>query len=127
MLRRPPRSTRTDTLFPYTTLFRSPLTMGAIYRHLTDGDARIFFKKELANPGLSLSVGCRTALADFAGGSDNRVTDIKKTITNVLGLWLNPLVDSATAANDITLQQHTQRPMSIYLVVSPEGHNRNES
>src|SRR3546814_3935661 len=25
MLRRPPRSTRTDTLFPYTTLFRSPL------------------------------------------------------------------------------------------------------
>src|SRR3546814_2420578 len=24
MLRRPPRSTRTDTLFPYTTLFRSP-------------------------------------------------------------------------------------------------------
>src|SRR3546814_3762361 len=26
-MRRPPRSTRTDTLFPYTTLFRSP------YRH----------------------------------------------------------------------------------------------
>src|SRR3546814_18380944 len=25
MLRRPPRSTRTDTLFPYTTLFRSVL------------------------------------------------------------------------------------------------------
>src|SRR3546814_13918928 len=33
MIRRPPRSTRTDTLFPYTTLFRSPikidLTKGA--------------------------------------------------------------------------------------------------
>src|SRR3546814_6764333 len=28
MLRRPPRSTRTDTLFPYTTLFRSPLSVG---------------------------------------------------------------------------------------------------
>src|SRR3546814_2648574 len=27
MIRRPPRSTRTDTLFPYTTLFRS-LSMG---------------------------------------------------------------------------------------------------
>src|SRR3546814_13706176 len=25
MRRRPPRSTRTDTLFPYTTLFRSPV------------------------------------------------------------------------------------------------------
>src|SRR3546814_1740380 len=29
MIRRPPRSTRTDTLFPYTTLFRSGLGGGA--------------------------------------------------------------------------------------------------
>src|SRR3546814_7342415 len=28
MIRRPPRSTRTDTLFPYTTLFRSVLRRG---------------------------------------------------------------------------------------------------
>src|SRR3546814_15426338 len=28
MIRRPPRSTRTDTLFPYTTLFRSENTRG---------------------------------------------------------------------------------------------------
>src|SRR3546814_14316356 len=28
MIRRPPRSTRTDTLFPYTTLFRSSLEGG---------------------------------------------------------------------------------------------------
>src|SRR3546814_778333 len=32
MIRRPPRSTRTDTLFPYTTLFRSqlPLSLGDV-------------------------------------------------------------------------------------------------
>src|SRR3546814_5882622 len=30
MIRRPPRSTRTDTLFPYTTLFRSPLRAGRV-------------------------------------------------------------------------------------------------
>src|SRR3546814_10756277 len=29
MIRRPPRSTRTDTLFPYTTLFRSHACAGA--------------------------------------------------------------------------------------------------
>src|SRR3546814_6444409 len=29
MIRRPPRSTRTDTLFPYTTLFRSSIRSGA--------------------------------------------------------------------------------------------------
>src|SRR3546814_8021699 len=34
MIRRPPRSTRTDTLFPYTTLFRSSIVddLGAPYR-----------------------------------------------------------------------------------------------
>src|SRR3546814_19682033 len=32
MIRRPPRSTRTDTLFPYTTLFRSKLVAGAAVR-----------------------------------------------------------------------------------------------
>src|SRR3546814_18832078 len=40
MIRRPPRSTRTDTLFPYTTLFRSSDEGGKV-RHLrtesTDG------------------------------------------------------------------------------------------
>src|SRR3546814_7839916 len=30
MIRRQPRSTRTDTLFPYTTLFRSPAQQGDI-------------------------------------------------------------------------------------------------
>src|SRR3546814_5225657 len=31
MIRRPPRSTRTDTLFPYTTLFRSGRAPGAAH------------------------------------------------------------------------------------------------
>src|SRR3546814_4700578 len=41
MIRRPPRSTRTDTLFPYTTLFRSPMAVSdiakehVIYRQTT--------------------------------------------------------------------------------------------
>src|SRR3546814_3507277 len=34
MIRRPPRSTRTDTLFPYTTLFRSGQVAGRQYRAL---------------------------------------------------------------------------------------------
>src|SRR3546814_14134771 len=49
MIRRPPRSTRTDTLFPYTTLFRSPLgrIVGGAHRlhlarldHLREGAQR---------------------------------------------------------------------------------------
>src|SRR3546814_17040459 len=37
MIRRPPRSTRTDTLFPYTTLFRSGVLLVG---EAEDGDAR---------------------------------------------------------------------------------------
>src|SRR3546814_19406677 len=41
MIRRPPRSTRTDTLFPYTTLFRSRLESesfnGALYLVTSNG------------------------------------------------------------------------------------------
>src|SRR3546814_8433355 len=36
MIRRPPRSTRTDTLFPYTTLFRSGLPDGQWNHHQAD-------------------------------------------------------------------------------------------
>src|SRR3546814_10169861 len=53
MRRRPPRSTRTDTLFPYTTLFRShacgPPRRRAGHRDLTRHDAH-----DVAEPGLGL-------------------------------------------------------------------------
>src|SRR3546814_4391121 len=49
MIRRPPRSTRTDTLFPYTTLFRSPCrgraggrSQSASPRRYRSGGARRF-------------------------------------------------------------------------------------
>src|SRR3546814_4560118 len=38
MIRRPPRSTRTDTLFPYTTLFRSLLSRIITATELADTD-----------------------------------------------------------------------------------------
>src|SRR3546814_6875261 len=44
MIRRPPRSTRTDTLFPYTTLFRSTLREGS------DTAVPIEVKRYLAQP-----------------------------------------------------------------------------
>src|SRR3546814_2745300 len=41
MIRRPPRSTRTDTLFPYTTLFRSAFEPPGHHGALGDGDRRL--------------------------------------------------------------------------------------
>src|SRR3546814_13401123 len=56
MIRRPPRSTRTDTLFPYTTLFRSALVEMALAGHCgldvsldgwADNALRALFNEEL--------------------------------------------------------------------------------
>src|SRR3546814_10087990 len=52
MLRRPPRSTRTDTLFPYTTLFRSA---DEITVALSDG-RRLQGRKIGADPGTDIAV-----------------------------------------------------------------------
>src|SRR3546814_1268173 len=41
MIRRPPRSTRTDTLFPYTTLFRSPRSRPGAARDLPPADRAV--------------------------------------------------------------------------------------
>src|SRR3546814_18071643 len=48
MIRRPPRSTRTDTLFPYTTLFRSDLGASAL--------AQPALGDEIVDPALALGV-----------------------------------------------------------------------
>src|SRR3546814_6819206 len=45
MIRRPPRSTRTDTLFPYTTLFRSDRTAFEVFQ--LDGQQWLDFAADL--------------------------------------------------------------------------------
>src|SRR3546814_4646189 len=48
MIRRPPRSTRTDTLFPYTTLFRSAVRRQIAVRVI--GEARAARRRILVEP-----------------------------------------------------------------------------
>src|SRR3546814_8628858 len=62
MIRRPPRSTRTDTLFPYTTLFRSipsnVVDLGLVYEanvtHGDDGKRLVEVKMTLTAPGCGM-------------------------------------------------------------------------
>src|SRR3546814_17465335 len=66
MIRRPPRSTRTDTLFPYTTLFRSPA-------HLRLARRRQLLCRRFRNPVAQRS-GCEpeNELPECTGGSRAR-------------------------------------------------------
>src|SRR3546814_14049430 len=78
MIRRPPRSTRTDTLFPYTTLFRSQRVAGesvglGVVREggpggLRSHDRVLSDRVERALPGVRrLARGARAAGSRYVG------------------------------------------------------------
>src|SRR3546814_10523632 len=82
MLRRPPRATRTDTLFPYTTLFRSVLLIALITAAATisvvrglDGGVKVLSEINIALAALLLAfiflVGPTAAILDtlLTGGA----------------------------------------------------------
>src|SRR3546814_14905370 len=75
MIRRPPRSTRTDTLFPYTTLFRSRLfasdRLEDILAALED-DGSEWAEKELRTIGAKSPTSCKVALRLLAHGAEQR-------------------------------------------------------
>src|SRR3546814_10341464 len=63
MIRRPPRSTRTDTLFPYTTLFRSPRGQPAQRR----ADALARGRSHAAEPCKQRGQGARLEISHGQG------------------------------------------------------------
>src|SRR3546814_8400074 len=68
MIRRPPRSTRTDTLFPYTTLFRSDKGSG---RRYAAKDA--FFSRQAAGHVFGFSLRNKLEAVDLVGTVDGRL------------------------------------------------------
>src|SRR3546814_14573886 len=82
MIRRPPRSTRTDTLFPYTTLFRSRIHIaGAI-----NSPPRV--RNRLAKPLVPGAVGRSSACHAHMPGNGHAFgvgADLE-----IVRLWLSP-------------------------------------
>src|SRR3546814_5169384 len=81
MIRRPPRATRTDTLFPYTTLFRSEITnVSAGAAHFTvqtadwtfEPDATVEFSDALAPGSCRPWVGLEAAEINLAPNAKRR-------------------------------------------------------
>src|SRR3546814_1008142 len=97
MIRRPPRSTRTDTLFPYTTLFRSP---GGDAEHALD-----------AGGDLDGAEAQRGGHAD-RGGHDRQYVDD--------ATW-----PAAVAGADQRLQQVADQPAAAAVVLEP-GHRQSD-
>src|SRR3546814_9500910 len=102
MIRRPPRSTRTDTLFPYTTLFRSnqtcagPMEQGRRARRRQDLQLLPDRRSQEADAGLRVAdLHRRNRRAKDAGAGGRRAELLH-------GLGQDPAVDAATGIEDLS-------------------------
>src|SRR3546814_2952681 len=74
MIRRPPRSTRTDTLFPYTTLFRSMQRVVDVERTLAVAHDQT---KLVSMPQHDVEQGVRLRLIDQKGRSEEHTSELQ--------------------------------------------------
>jgi type IV secretion system protein VirD4 len=107
-----------------------PKTIGEVLRHGMASDDEGFgehWKRviEGRNSGkYPLSSQCVRALYDVIDLAPVTASSIRKTFTSRLDLWLNPILDAATSANDFDLRELRRKPLSIYVGVNPDDLHR---
>src|SRR3546814_4992543 len=99
MIRRPPRSTRTDTLFPYTTLFRS-CSPGSAYARICRA------------PATSTGSRCRRPRADDPPGrSEEHTSELQSLMRISYAVFC--LKKKKKNTNTQTKNKHTLNPSII--------------
>ena len=107
-----------------------PKTIGEVLRQGMASDDEGFghhWKRVIEGRGkgkFPLSDQCVRALYDVIDLAPVTASSIRKTFTSRLDLWLNPILDAATAGNDFDLRDLRRRPMSIYVGVNPDDLHR---
>src|SRR3546814_5617517 len=101
MIRRPPRSTRTDTLFPYTTLFRSSGNRSAPAQHSADAH----------DPARLPGAGHRHARSDPRASKSGTMTRLK----------LADLADEKPVRLTIELNARLHRDLAAYAIAMGGG------
>ncbi len=106
-----------------------PVTLGQVLREtLAHGDGADYFAQliNVRQQGPSaLSDACVRALTSYISiSSDNTRAGVMTSFRSRLELWMNPLVDAATSANDFDLRDVRRQRMSIYLGVTPDNLER---
>src|SRR3546814_2630477 len=114
MIRRPPRSTRTDTLFPYTTLFRSEV-IGKIANVKTTIDAAVIQNPPTALAQISISdqqmvvLNGRSSCAALDGRTANHfLLDFAETEINTAFIQ-----DFALRRRMLRSEEHTSELQSL--------------
>ena len=111
-------------------LFETPdatRTLGEVLRQGMASDAEGFQKHwkrvidACERAGYPLSQEAVQSLYDVIDLAPTTASSIRKTFTSRLDLWLNPMIDAATSANDFDLRDLRKRPISIYVQINPDN------
>jgi type IV secretion system protein VirD4 len=107
-----------------------PRTLGEVLRQGMASDDEGFGKhwkrviEARHRVGRPLSEACVRALYDVIDLAPVTASSIRKTFTSRLDLWLNPILDAATSANDFDLRALRKTPMSVYVAANPDDLHR---
>jgi type IV secretion system protein VirD4 len=105
----------------------STRTIGEILRQGMASDAEGFQKHwrrvidSCERAGYPLSQEAIQTLYDVIDLAPVTASSIRKTFTSRLDLWLNPMIDAATSANDFDFRELRKRPISIYPHINPDN------
>jgi type IV secretion system protein VirD4 len=105
----------------------STRTIGEILRQGMASDAEGFQKHwrrvidSCERAGYPLSQEAIQTLYDVIDLAPVTASSIRKTFTSRLDLWLNPMIDAATSANDFDFRELRKRPISIYAHINPDN------
>ena len=105
------------------------VTLGQVLREtLVEGDGSAYLSKTIndrAKANKPFSGACVRALNSYISiASDNTRSGVMTSFRSRLELWMNPLVDAATSANDFDLRDVRKKRMTIYLGVTPDNLER---
>ena len=102
-------------------------TLGEVLRQGMASDAEGFQKhwkrviEACERAGYPLSQEAVRSLYDVIDLAPTTASSIRKTFTSRLDLWLNPMIDAATSANDFDLRDLRKRAISIYVQINPDN------
>ena len=99
-----------------------PITMGEVLRQSSGNGlpVKTYLNRMLIQHRQYLSRACIDALNRFLANDDKVLASILATFNAPLTIWVNPIVDAATSANDFDLRDVRRRKMSVYLGVTPD-------
>ena len=95
-------------------------TLGQVYR-LFSGDGQTDLKTHLSTLAQQphLSRDCKTAFANLTALAEQTFTSVIGSFQEPLHIFLNPILDAATSADDFHLDDLRKKRMTIYVGITP--------